>query len=263
MKDILSEIMKYLLFEDRIILYRSYGKEYYDIGNKYIYDMIDNDFEYGWYGECVDSMYDYLRDKYIKLNLTDESDEEMSDDSSWYYYVDDKEDILSDKLKDIIQSSLYNVYIRKVVEIKDYYGLKFNKIMLFDNEFEETLPIDIWNEISDYYEKIMENNIVMDLVCNRCGKIGHHDTSKECIFYNKKFEKKIIKKEILGCINDIIKQIIKDDKEEKRQKKLELLKCIICKIHHKASKCINMRCSRCCNDDKCIRHKGKYKRRKK
>ena len=104
--------------------------------------------------------------------------------------------IFEEEFDDILQRSIYSIYIRILIEIIEDYNLdiKYHKKMDIFN-LDELLPISIDDKITNYYILLFKNNnIDTDVICSRCGLFGHDNISKTCIFYDKKFEKNETKK---------------------------------------------------------------------
>ena len=63
--------------------------------------------------------------------------------------------------------------------------------------------------IFEYYEDVIMDGKKVQLFCNRCGTFGHHNVSKECIFYNLEFEETETALIVSKCLDEIINMISK------------------------------------------------------
>ena len=140
-KDMYNEIMSYLDFGDKIRLHGVYD-EYYNIGNKYLYEIIEHDYDEYYYemNEYVEYAYkfiDYYEDKCMKSADFPLIECEYNGILVIIPEGDKMENYL-DNIKNIVCDSLYNLYLRKLLEIQINYKIKFDKINMFDGKFEKT-----------------------------------------------------------------------------------------------------------------------------
>lgn len=163
-------------------------------------------------------------------------------------------------LSDLFRESYIDVYTRKLIENieNSKKNIKYN---CDENIFEldRLLDKDIEQIVLEYYINEFKNENI-EYFCKRCGRFGHHDASKECIFYSKSYELKQIRKHVRNTVNDVILDVIKIDNQEKKQKLREPLLCLSCKINNKLNKCIQNSCGSCCNDANCIHFTINYKK---
>lgn len=166
--------------------------------------------------------------------------------------------IFEEDLDNILEYSMYIIYIRILIEIIEDYNLdiKYDNKMNICDDLDDILPISIIDKMRNYYILSFENdNINTDVICTRCGLFGHDNVSKTCIFYDKKFEKREIKKEVKYIIDAILDKVKNINEEKKRIKKRELT---MCKGNNcsgsKSNKCIFNRCKNCCKDLECLYH---------
>lgn len=259
--DILLEISGYLNFEDKINfgkycnknLTKYYNFQTYNLSRiSDIFTIFDND-------EYIDYIYGDMCSSFV-FSL-----EKACND----YYGYDMEDFMNDYyndisrenyriLSDLFRESYIDVYTRKLLENIE----NSNKLIKYncdENIFELDLFWNIDEIVKEYYMTQFENENI-SCFCKRCGSFGHHDVSNECVFYNKSYEKKQIRKNVRNAMNDLLLGVIYIDKEEKRRIAREPLLCVICKANNKLSKCIQKCCGSCCNDDECIHFSINYKK---
>lgn len=113
---------------------------------------------------------------------------------------------------------------------------------------------EVQNNVVEYYKNVLYNKTNIDIFCDKCGKFGHNNFSKECIFYNLKFENHEISREV----KDIIKTLKDDVSKRIRFEKLYDKKlCPFCKTNCISLKCISKCCGSCCLSIDCTKHKNK------
>jgi len=191
---------------------------------------------------------------YRGFNSDYDSDCDCDCDYENYYYNYDKYKNIYDSCRirdenEFILSTFYPVSNRAFIEIMD----KNNIIVdiksidcLFELDFENNIFTEIYDKINDIYIDGIENK-TLNLFCKKCGVFGHSDENKNCILFNESYEKYIVKKEVNILINDLVKDIIEKDKEEKhQQEKLKKL-CFCCKYNFFSKLCKNKMCKKCCN----------------
>lgn len=269
--DLLSDIIKFLSFEDKIhfgnyckkdclSFYNFRSKKYNSSYITSIFNLYNNEY-------IFDTIYTlrsniksdvkkaYLEDIILYDSMSDSSD---SDDMLQQLYIkQSNERYYDEELDKLLDETVLYVYIRKIVESieNSIYDIKYDYEMdIF--KLEEEMEFDIHNIMIKYYNNVF-NFIDYDIFCKRCGEFGHHDASLECLFYNKSYAKKIINKEVICFMNNIIKMIEENEKIEIKKKIREPLLCTICKVMNKKNNCINNCCGNCCNYIDCYGHKKK------
>lgn len=252
--DMLFEITSYLTFEDRVIFSKALNKNcvrthdfnskkfqnrtIYDIFNLYSKDNDDDEF------------FEHMCELCSQFTI---------DMSNYYdtYYGYDEEDFMNDEynnipyeryreLSELFYATYTTVYSRKIIEYIENNNLS---ISYYDYDFfqlEDELNIDTYNLIIKYYKYVFENEDIT-VFCNRCGLFGHHNASKECIFYNKKNENKMIKQGVKETITVIVDKIIDNHSKEQKRMQREPLLCLSCRINNKKSTCANNCCGKCCS----------------
>lgn len=115
------------------------------------------------------------------------------------------------------------------------------------------LKLYIHTQVDDYYKYVFDNDIDINLFCQRCCSFGHYDTSKECILYNSYYENKRVTEEVSKLKKCLLDKVVERDNLLQHIKTL----CVSCKTNTKNNRCGNNNCRRCCN---CIGH-NKNKRK--
>ena len=127
---------------------------------------------------------------------------------------------------------------------------------LFELDFENNIFTEIYDKINDIYIDGIENK-TLNLFCKRCGVFGHSNENKNCILFNESYEKYIVKKEVNTLMNDLVKDIIEKDKEEKRQQEKLKKLCFSCKHNFFSNLCVKKMCKNCCNCNAHAQNKAK------
>lgn len=282
-RDILTEIGKFLTFEDKVKLGNLFDTrltKYYDFGvknftHKYIADIFDEsrtddfcDFITEWL-----SCYLFTIEKYYVIYLyrdelsSDESDNDSidSDDSldsdDLYRRIDNNFDLnpfIVTRTTEFILSTIFHIYPRKIIEIIEDNGLdiKYDSNVKLYN-LAELLPVDLDMVIIDYYKSILLSDVDIDVFCKRCGIFGHEDTCKSCLFYTEKYYWKESRKKIYNIINEINNKAIERFDQEKREEKRIKTLCKKCNQNIFSPHCIGSNCKNCCDNHSCPRHKNK------
>ena len=251
--DMFFKIASYLTFENRVTCSKVFNKNClrtYDFNSKEFENNTIHDIFNFCTEENDDDFCEYLCGLCSQFS---------SDMSNYYdaYYGYDQEDFMNDEynniryercreLSELFHRTYTTIYARKIIEHIENHNLS---ISYYDYDFfklEDELSIDTYDLIIDYYKYAFENEDI-DLFCNRCGLFGHHNASKECIFYNIKNEHKMIKQGVKETITSIVDKIIDNHYTEQKQLQRLPLLCSSCKINNKKSKCCNNCCGKCCN----------------
>lgn len=250
--DMFLEITSYLTFEDKIIFSKSINKncvKTYDFNSKKFQNKNIHDIFNFYNEENEDEFCEHISELCSQFT---------SDMSNYYdtYCGYDESDFINDKynnipderyrkLSELFYRTYTTVYSRKIIEYIENHNLS---ILYYNYDFfqlEDELIIDTYDLIIEYYKYVFDNQKI-NVFCNRCGLFGHHNASKECIFYNIKNENKMIKKEVKETIHSIVDKIIENNYEEKKRLQREPLLCVSCKIRNKKGKCCNNFCGKCC-----------------
>jgi len=191
---------------------------------------------------------------YRGFNSNYDSDCDYDSDYEEYYYNYDKYKNIYDSCKirdenEFILSTFYPISNRALIEVLDKNNIKidiFSIDCLFELDFENNIFTEIYDKINDIYIDGIENK-TLNLFCKKCGVFGHSDENKNCILFNENYEKYIVKKEIDILMNDLVKDIIEKDKEEKRQQEKLKKLCFCCKHNFFSNLCVKKMCKKCCN----------------
>ena len=265
---LLRETTKFLSFEDKMNLSKTYNKNcfhYYDFRKKSfmknsisdIFSMFHNDDIWEYLSDFCSDFICSMGDYYDDYNGYDTDD----------FINDEYNNIAHERvreLSELFHATITSVYSRKIVEaIEDA-----NVYMKYDEdvdifELDNKLNVDIGENIMDYYKDVFENENIK-IFCYRCGMFGHHMASKNCMFFNRFIENRETSKDVKYTLSTLINKVITNDLEEKKRIAREPLLCISCKINCKNKHCTNSRCGSCCSgcekhvkkssmyDDKCV-----------
>lgn len=251
--DILFEITSYLSFEDRVIFSRAINKNCLRT-----YDFNSRKFQNKSIGDILNLNNEENDDEFCD-HICELCSQFTSDLSDYYdeYYGYEAEDFMNDEynnisiiryqnLSDLFHSTYTIVYSRKIIEYIENNNLSIQCSNYDFFQLEDELKnIYTYELVIDYYKYVFENEDI-DIFCDRCGLFGHHNASKDCIFYNKKNENKMIKQGVNKTITSIIDKIIDNHYSEQKRLKREPFLCVSCKIHNKKLVCPNNRCGSCC-----------------
>lgn len=190
---------------------------------------------------------------------TSESTSESDTHESQYYFTINPYQNIYDSCRirdenEFILSTYYYIATRAFIEVLDKNNIKmdiFNIDCLFELDLDNNIFDEIYGKIDDIYIDGIENKR-LQLFCKKCGVFGHSHQSKNCILFNKSYEKYIVKREVDTLMNDLIKDVIDKDKEEKRQEERLKKLCCSCKHNFFSTKCEKKMCKNCCN---CNAHK--------
>jgi hypothetical protein len=237
--DMFLEITSYLTFEDRVIFSKAIKKNClrtYDFNSKKFQNRTIHD---------IFNLYNEENDDEFCEHICELCSQFTCDMSDYYdeYYGYDEEDFMNDEynnipferyreLSELFHTTYTTVYSRKIIEYIENNNLS---ISYYDYDFfqlEDELNIDTYDLIIEYYKYVFDNEDI-DVFCNRCGLFGHHNASKECIFYNIKNENKMIKQGVKETINSITNKIIDNHYKEQKRLQREPLLCVSCKIKNK------------------------------
>jgi hypothetical protein len=155
---------------------------------------------------------------------------------------------------EFILSTYYYIATRAFIEVLDKNNIKmdiFKIDCLFELDLDNNIFDQIYNKIDEIYIDGIEDKR-LHLFCKKCGVFGHSHQSKNCVLFNKSYEKYIVKREVDTLMNDLIKNVIDKDKEEKRQEERLKKLCCSCKHNFFSTKCEKKMCKNCCN---CNAHK--------
>jgi hypothetical protein len=213
--DVLYKIASYLSFESKY----KFGKtckmnflKFYDFHKKYknkkLYDLFELDDYFqddltlciGYEDSCfiTDNLilcidYNKILYKFIKYNtkiiirndLEDCCDNIIPPDSILNIFKYDKR--YNTTIKELLEKSIYFIYIRFFIEIieDNKLDINYNKYMDIFNYDDIIKKYNIFDKITEYYIETIESNININLICSRCGVIGHDELSDCCIFYDK------------------------------------------------------------------------------
>ena len=271
MNNLLSEIIKFLSFKDKIhfskysnknclSFYNFRSKKYNSSYITSIFNTYDNEYILDTIYTLRSNIKSDVKEAYLEnIKLYDSmSDSTDSDDMLRQLYIkQSNEKYYDEELDKLLDDTVLYVYVRKIVEsIEDsIYEIKYDFNMdIF--KLEEEMEFDINNMMITYYNDVF-SFIDYDLFCKRCGEFGHHNVSLECLIYNKSYAKKIINEEVINFISNIIKTIEENEKIEIKKKLRYPLLCIACKVMNKKSNCNNNMCGNCCDYIDCYGHKKK------
>ena len=199
--DMLGELLKYLTFNDKLVLGKACNKIFIKFYNKTKnireqYDYLFVNLSRNW----INHITDVVLDKLYEMNKINFSD--------YYYYC--IEQLETSRKKDFelnmsmmennidfyysnIKSTLFSIYARILVELCDEYNVNCEKILIsvysLDNNFNsfesKLAPYLggnlIYKRVLLYYEKIFEEVIDMNDFCYTCGEHGHLYNSS-CLF---------------------------------------------------------------------------------
>jgi hypothetical protein len=259
--DIFYEMTSFLSFEDKIVFSKACNKNCVKT-----HDFNSENFEHKSIRDIFNFYNEETDDEFCE-HMSDLCSQFTSDMNDYYdsYYGYSEEDFMNDyynnisffrheRLKELFYETYTTVYSRKIIEYIENNNLT---IQYYDYDFfklEDELIIDTYDLIIKYYKYVFDNENI-DLFCNRCGLFGHHNASKECIFYNVENEKTIIKHDVKQTIAKILDKIIKNIQEEEKQLQRKPLLCLSCKMNNKNNKCSNKCCGNCCGG--CKIHKSR------
>jgi hypothetical protein len=280
--DIVDEIAKYLPFESKIqfgrycrrdftkfynftkfndeyitdVFYSVYGDDVFDYLQDALFMYINLDDEY--YEYRIES---YFYEEYVEINdeykerIMDEnscdSDSDITDISFDKYSFTSRDlDVLREECKELLDNTFHSIYARIFIEIIENYGLSVPP----GNELDEHFPVSILDEVIDYYRAVLKSNADIHLFCYRCGKFGHHTTTKCCVFYSVKNENKEIKREVKNILRTITNNIVTSHEQELKRILQEPLMCVMCKTNNKKMKCVYGCCGCCCKKGDCKVH---------
>jgi hypothetical protein len=212
--DILREIVKFLPFEEKI----KFGKfckknftKFYDFTKNIsgicdvFYEVYNNDYlpdtRFTFIYDVSQEIYDeyiairkepYFYEEYDYIKEEDEPDILFND----YVFTPTDYHMLKEECKEIFDKSFHSIFARTFIEMIENNGFS---VIPTTTEFHT----DIFDKVFQYYQtNIKKNNI--NLFCQICGKFGHHNTCKSCIFYSPENEKLEIKKEVVKKLDEII-----------------------------------------------------------
>ena len=259
--DVYFEITSYLDFENKVILsktikkncLRKYNFNSKDFRYKNMEDLftlcsVENDDEICEYMADLCSIFqselNTYYDEYNEYDITDY----MND------YYNNIKYFKHQELSELFHSSYISVYTRKVAEHIENNNLSLDYYNYDLIELDEKIDINIHDLVIDYYKYVFDFED-LDMFCRKCGLFDHYNGSKECLFYNKFNENRIIKKKVNKTMCNIIDKIVDNHKKEENRLKNEPLLCYSCKVHNKKAKCVNNYCGMCCNG--CVAHKYK------
>lgn len=217
--DILYKIASFLPFENKY----KFGKsckinflKFYDFHKKYKNKNLGDLFELDYYLQddlslcigyednsyiidnlilCID--YDKIFNKFIEINTKIVIKNDLEDYCDNIVPPDNILNILKyDKrygieyntiIKELLEKSIYYIYIRFFIEIIEDNNLDiyYNKYMDIFDYYNLLKKYKIYDKITEYYIKIIDDKVDINLVCSRCGIIGHDEISDCCLFYNK------------------------------------------------------------------------------
>jgi hypothetical protein len=181
-----------------------------------------------------------------------DTDSEITNISfSNYSFIYRDFDIMEEECKELLDETFHTIYARIFIELIENYDLPIPT----SQELDEHFPVCVFDEVISYYQTCLKNDTDVYTFCQRCGRFGHHNTSKTCIFYSLQYEKIEIKKEVKYQINTIINTIQSKYEEEVKRKLREPFLCVMCKIYNKKKNCAFNCCGGCCKNDNCAPHK--------
>jgi len=251
--DLSNEIAKYLPFESKIQYGRFCKKNFLRYYNVLEDGKIDTHI-FGIFHSDDECEYIYCE---LSSYFCNELDHSYND-----YCGYDIDDFLNDTYNNIpiiryqhlqeqFLETFHQVYVRKFLEY-----IEDNTIDIqysYDENIFELDNIDLFEAVIDYYKESYKNEDI-EFFCEKCSVFGHHNTSKECLFYQKSFVDDKIKKDVYYELHTIINKIISIDEEEKRRILRDPLLCISCKKYNKKKNCIANSCASCCRRDDCLVH---------
>lgn len=277
--DILYYFSKYLNLNEKIILQSIFTNTNLIIN----FNFFDNFYKkktlldiHSICSECIfeisseQSLYlSSLYKNFLYSGFINDSEYDSDSDYEEYYNNYDKYKNIYDSCRisdenEFILSTFYHISNRAFIEIMDKNNIiiDIKKInCLFELDFEKKIFNEIFDKINDIYIDGIENK-TLNLFCKRCGVFGHSDENKNCILFNESYEKYIIKKEINILMNDLTKDIIEKDKEEKRQKEKLKKLCFCCKYNFFSNLCEKKMCKKCCNCNAHAKNKAKNNKNK-
>lgn len=182
-KDISNIISSYLSFNDKVKLYKNTNINLFKYYNFY---GDDNDKEViSWLFLQMDSYeYNMFFSEVCCFSFHYAFDEILDEK----YEETDKIEYLTK----LFENTYYPIYVRHMIEyIEDNYD-KLN--IQYDYEFDIVnymgdIEIDeyIFENILNYYKsEMIKRDFNEEIFCNKCGKFGHLDNDKTCIFYKEK-----------------------------------------------------------------------------
>ena len=275
-RDILYYFSEYLTFDEKLILQNIFTKinliknyNFYDKRNRkktlFNLNCICDD----CFIELSSDQSSHLSSLYKNFLYDSDSSDSESSESSWSESTSESDSIINDsqyyftinpyqniydscRIRDeneFMLSNYYYVATRAFIEILDKNNIKMD-IFKIDCLFELDLDENIFDQIYDKIDEIYIDGIedkTLHLFCKKCGIFGHSNQSQNCILFNKNYEKYIVKREVNIAMNDLIKNVIEKDKEEKRQEERLKKLCCSCKHNFFSNKCENKMCKNCCN----------------
>jgi hypothetical protein len=270
-KDILYYFSEYLTFNEKLTLQNIFQNVNF-IKNHNFYDKKNNK-KTLFNIKCIcDNCYIelscdqsfHLSSKYENFlydnDIDTESDSEYSSENEnpSYFVINPYQNIYeASRMRDeneFILSNYYHIAIRSFIEILDQNNITvdiYNIKCIFELDFDKNIYNQIYSKIDEIYIYGIKNKC-LDIFCEKCGIFGHSNETKNCILFNKTYEKHIVKKELNYLMNDLINNIIDRDKEEKRQQERMKKLCYSCKHNFFSNKCEKKMCKSCCN---CYAHK--------
>lgn len=212
--DIVREIVKFLPFENKI----QFGKfckmnftKFYDF-TKNISGICDVFYEtYNGNGYLQDTRYTYIYDipqeiydGYIAIRKKEYFYDEINDDDenillSDYSFTSLDNYSMKEECIEIFDKSFHSIYARLFIETIENNNLPLPPPnTIFDGSFNNC----IFENVIMYYQTVFQNNNIK-LFCEICGKFGHHNTCKSCLFYSPENEKIEIQKEVSKLLNEL------------------------------------------------------------
>ena len=263
-EDLMGEIAKHLDVKSKVNMYSAFGMNLFynknllkDLSKNTDILYFDND---DMTSDDEDFMIEYYGD--LCSNFSSEMScyyEEYSGEYSLMYNCS-----IIQELTEFFHSTINFVYNRALIEYIERNEIKCEKfidkhICEIDYELSEN-GIDIYDDVIKYYHQCFEDDIT-DVFCRKCGEFGHDYYDKEeCIFYNEKYSKKMIKNDMTKIAKEIVVNVLDIIKKKEIQKEL----CHLCKDKYKAKKCKNFLCGSCCDcENHCSKKiKSKYNKTK-
>jgi hypothetical protein len=290
--DVTNKIVEYLPFEDKIqfgrycrrnytkfydftkisneedisdVFYSVYGDDVFDYVQDARFMYIDLDDEYyeyrkeSYFYEEYEEINDEYKERRREENSRDSDNGDESDEDSditditfdQYSFTSRDLDNLRQEFKDTLDNTFHSVYARCFIETIENYDLDIPD----GTELDEHFPVSVLDEVIDYYRAVLKSDVDINVFCYRCGKFGHHKTSKSCIFYSMKYENKVIKREVRDVLRTITNDIVKGHEQELKRRMREPLLCVLCKVNNKKMKCVYECCGGCCRKDDCKIHR--------
>lgn len=274
--DIMREIASYLSFENKFLVNKIFNTNCFIscnfTGKKFRYQCIGyitkvTDFSIINTNDVKqDGEYDYDLDSEFCEYLGSLSSNFISDFDEYYdrYYDYDICDYMNDEynnvsyekireLSELCLTTYMSIYSRKLVECVENKKISRKYLQYNIFQLDDMLKLYIHTQVDDYYKYVFDNDIDINLFCQRCCSFGHYDTSKECILYNSYYENKRVTEEVSKLKKCLLDKVVERDNLLQHIKTL----CVSCKTNTKNNRCSNNNCRRCCN---CIGH-NKNKRK--